>query len=110
MPDQDGYPTEEELETLAKWSGDDALALIEYIKSIWWAPDWGFVLKGKRVLKLELHTGGWSGNEEIIGVLMNNFFWHFYWEKSERGGHYYFEIGKGLGHGVPLIQIRPIKE
>jgi hypothetical protein len=42
--------------------------------------------------KLELHTGGWSGNEEIISVLQNSMFWVMYWQKSERGGHYYFEL------------------
>jgi len=43
-------------------------------------------------MKLELHTGGWSGNEDIIEALKKSYFWIFYWEKSVKGGHYYFTI------------------
>src|SRR3990167_5628831 len=67
--------------------------LLECLKNIW---HWGepyFSLKGKRILRLELHTGGWSGNEEIIAALEKNFiFWTMYWKKHEVGGHYYFRI------------------
>ena len=73
--------------------------LIDFIYSIWeFAEEGYFKLSGKRVLKLELHTGGWSGNEEIVLALQKNLFWFLYWQKSERGGHYYFKIrlrGKG---------------
>jgi hypothetical protein len=52
-----------------------------------------FILKGKRKLKLECHTQGWSGNEDIMEALIKNkWFWMAFWKKSERGGHYYFEI------------------
>lgn len=36
------------------------------------------------------HTGGWSGNENIIAVLKES--WLFGWllERYDRGGHYYF--------------------
>ena len=41
----------------------------------------------------ELHTGGWSDNEEIMGnISKNHMFWYMYWHKSVRGGHYYFKI------------------
>jgi hypothetical protein len=86
-----GYPTEEELEHLTKLSASvpiNALEIIEYIKQIWHMPEYGVVAKGNT---LELHTGGWSGNEEIIGTLQRTLFWFLYWQKSERGGHYYFE-------------------
>lgn len=56
-----------------------------------------FVLKGKNVLRLELHTGGWSGNEDIIEELHStnkHMFWLFHWQKSKRGGHYYFKINR----------------
>lgn len=44
---------------------------------------------------LELHTGGWSGNEDIINAMeRNGFLWGFLWWKSERGGHYWFEVKK----------------
>jgi len=47
----------------------------------------------------ELHTGGWSGNESIIAALEKSskgMFWYMCWVKSERGGHYWFEIPQKL--------------
>jgi len=39
----------------------------------------------------ELHTGGWSGNEEIIRAMQDNrVWWGMFWESSRRGGHYEF--------------------
>ena len=106
MPDGDGYPTEEELKVFKKWtwaeinlSGWKAPEVVEHIRSIWWAPDWGFILREgrdrlfkRKVMRLQLHTGGWSGNEEIIAALHPTAFWGLFWESSRRGGHYYFEI------------------
>lgn len=39
---------------------------------------------------LELHTGGWSENEEIVQEIEKSFFSTLYYVKWERGGHYYF--------------------
>ena len=100
MPDADGYPTAEELEKVKAW---DAMAapwgLVQYLKAIWWAPDWGFYiyrskdwLHKKPVWKLTLHTGGWSGNEDIISTLKGTMFWQLYWQGSRRGGHYWFQL------------------
>lgn len=100
------YPTDAQLKKVQDWeiasTTDRSIAqLIEYIESIWWAPDWGFKLyRGRdslfgkrRVMKLQLHTGGWSGNEDIIRALETTFlFWSLFWEKSIRGGHYWFEF------------------
>ena len=79
----DEYPRDEELLRLKKWDffKEPVTDFIGEIERLWWMPDWGFSLKGKKVLRLELHTGGWSGNESIIC-----------WIKSQRGGHYWFEI------------------
>lgn len=101
MPDKDGYPTEEELKTIEKWdlSKHKVQDLLEHVRECWWQAEWGFDLdrtstySKSPALRLELHTGGWSGNEEIIGALQANLlFWALYWEKSERGGHYTFKI------------------
>ena len=95
--DETDYPTQEQLETVQKWkvNYDNIKDFIEYLINIWHYPDWGIRLSGKRVLKLELHTGGWSGNEDIIAALRkNHLFWALYWERSDRGGHYYFKIRK----------------
>lgn len=89
------YPTEEQLEKIRKWDvlKDGISALIVYVKSLWWTPEWGWKLAGKQVLRLQLHCGGWSGNEDIIGALRDNYlFWAFCWVKSTRGGHYWFRI------------------
>ncbi|MDD3102488.1 MAG: hypothetical protein PHX21_13625 [bacterium] len=91
------YPTEEELKTIREWRLDSwkhVLDLLDYLKEIWWAAEWGFKVSGKRVLRLELHTGGWSGNESVVHELKNNVFWPMFWERSDRGGHYYFRIPK----------------
>jgi len=41
---------------------------------------------------LEIHTGGWSENEEIIMFLEQTMFWGMFWWKSERGGHYWLKV------------------
>jgi len=93
---ENDYPTEAELRRIREWRVDkkSMFDFLGYIKSLWWCAERGFVCKGKKVLKLELHTGGWSGNEDIIHALKENksHFWFFYWQKSVRGGHYYFRI------------------
>ena len=87
------YPTEEELKTIETWDYTKGVkTLLDFIEHIWHWPEFGFKLKGKKVLKLELHTGGWSGNEEIIQALHESMFWALYWEKTRRGGHFYFTI------------------
>ena len=88
--DEDGYPEEDELKRIREWPEDWA-ALFAFIHSIWHWPDWGFTQEGNRV---SLSTGGWSGNEEIIGALRDNALaWMVTWESSRRGGHYTFTIG-----------------
>jgi len=92
--DADGYPTQEELDEIENYdilkNGIDGL--LDLIHSLWIFPNY-YIIKGKKDRKLELHTGGWSGNESIIDALMKNtLFWPMYWEKSVRGGHYYFII------------------
>ena len=93
--DQHGYPEECELAKISAWQvkQDDMKAFLDYLESKWHWPDSGFKLTGKKVLRLELHTGGWSGNEEVIDALEKNWiFWTLSWMSSHRGGHYYFRI------------------
>jgi len=90
--DEDGYPEEEVLKKKREWDivKDGYNDLIQLIRENWKFEGFGyFVLKGKN---LELHTGGWSGNEDIIDALKHNLFWSVFWMKTERGGHYYFEL------------------
>ena len=99
MPDKDGYPTGSELGKIKKLK--TPAELIEHVRSIWWTADYLILerrgtdrLTGRKVFKLQLHTGGWSGNEEIIANLEKHGFWFLYWCRSDRGGHFYFEIPK----------------
>jgi len=96
----DVYPSEEELEQIKNWDRKQGYKeLIDLIQSLWWHPELGFKLyKGRNsilhrsMMKLELHTNGWFGNQEIIKALQDNLFWLLFWEESRRGGHYHFEI------------------
>ena len=99
--DNDGYPTDEFLERIGKLEViPDIWEFIDEIQEAWWMADWGFRLTKPYRTKddkyrhrtLELHTGGWSGNESIIYALKNSMLWAMYWRKTIRGGHYYFKI------------------
>jgi hypothetical protein len=100
--DDDGYPTEAALERIKAWPAEshtEHLKLMEFVKSIWWAADWGW---SERVVDratsfesvvFAVSTGGWSGNEDIMGALQDNrLFWFFCWLSSRRGGHYEFTV------------------
>lgn len=98
--DDEGYPTDEYLEFIRSYT-DETMPIVEFIEEIlannWWMPDWGFKFRrkyrGRRTL--ELHTGGWSGNEDIIDAIIGNvYLTHFKmrYVKWTTGGHYYFEI------------------
>lgn len=94
------YHTEKELKEIQNWDVKDAHNLIERLRDMWeyknyFIENWGLdhIHKERPVLMLELHTGGWSGNEDIIEALQKHkLFWMMWWWKTERGGHYYFEI------------------
>jgi len=84
------YPTKGQLTTIKEFdlAKKPVRELLDYIEPIWEYGDWGFI---RTPHKLELHTGGWSGNEDIIEALHRNFlFWSMYWWNSRRGGHYIF--------------------
>ena len=100
MLDDDGYPTEAALELIEKWHWTDTTGWLEFIKSIWWAADWGWNEgeephewdEGKNCYRYHVSTGGWSGNESIIHAMQkNDFHWYLIWVQSRRGGHYIFE-------------------
>lgn len=106
--DVDGYPTERSLTIIRKWqiigdSNTNVHALLDYVQELWSYPERFYWYKKPYIehyangnikyRKLYLSTGGWSGNESIIGSLQRNvMFWIMYWYKSERGGHYWFII------------------
>ena len=97
MPDADGYPTDEELAKIRDWPYTDPAGWFEFIKSCWWAADWGWKQKGDIY---HISTAGWSGNEQIIeeAMMANRVLWAFTWEESRRGGHYKFTVKRLARH------------
>lgn len=93
----EGYPTEEGLGALRTFTGTPA-QLVQVLAdtfgrmgSVWTEPD--LVEKFDRKIRVvRLATGGWSGNEDMIGALRSSFFWFAYWEMSRRGGGYTFHV------------------
>lgn len=87
------YPTDEELEAVKNWPYENRFELIDYLINIFWCPDWCITVKGKRVKKVWISTGGWSGNEDIMEAFKLNFhIWAYCWKTHRTGGHYYFEF------------------
>jgi len=82
------YPTDEFLEEIKKEELPEFHAFMAKIKEQWEFADWGWSQEGNFY---RISTGGWSGNEDIIGAMRSNFvFWSLYWCQSRRGGHYIF--------------------
>lgn len=88
------YPLPCQLKKLARLAEQNKpMETVEYMRGLWWADTWGFHVNQKPGgVQLDLSTGGWSGNEDIIGVLQKSFFWLAHWKQSSRGGHYIFFI------------------
>mgnify|MGYP000973252424 FL=1 len=89
------YPTDRQLKMIRYW--DSTIEeLYDFIVELWeYEPPSmrnGFNSLRKYVYKMEIHTWGWSGNEDIVEELKHTMFWIVCWQKSTRGGHYYFEI------------------
>lgn len=88
MSDEVVYPTEEELERIRTWAAGEITELMVFVGGLWYFKEWGWRQLGKIYW---LSTGGWSGNEDLIGALQDNqMFWALYWQQSRRGGHYIF--------------------
>lgn len=101
---EDGYPTDEWLEFLERYTPDESLPILKLMQEIF--PN-GWLISSvlmtiyedfeKNIYNVELHTGRQSCNEEIIEVMLHNF--HFtnsemIYVAWKRGGYYYFEIKK----------------
>lgn len=65
----------------------------------YWNHDYGtFDIESKNgITVLELTTGGWSENEEIINILCDKMFWFLWWQESKRGGYYKFIYTEKIG-------------
>lgn len=97
------YPEEEDLKRIKAWPPEDGWdKLMEFVRERWWPdPEYRFARHGD--LHYVVSTSGWSGNEQIIGAMMDNtLFWMFCWESSQRGGHYVFKLPEKAGRAVPF--------
>lgn len=87
------YPTTDELKEIREWDvlAKGPMGLLRYIQDLW--KNGNFIVTGKKIIYVQMHTCGWSGNEEIIAALRDNkWFWMYYWQASKRGGHFWFKI------------------
>ena len=95
------YPTLEDLRKIHEFEGTRKKWLSIFVLYAEYA-EWGFRIRNgrdslnKACVKVEISTGGWSGNEDIISELEGTFFWFIYWWSSRRGGHYEFRISKNM--------------
>ena len=88
------YPTEEQLEKITAWPALEFYGLMEYIKPIWMYADSNYWTKENG--EYHISTGGWSGNEEIIEAMQQNYiWWATFWQSAERGGHFKFRDTRG---------------
>lgn len=100
---EDGqYPSDVELQRIEEWPYTDLIGLFDYIGERWMYKDyWEKVVDNRLRVKLSVSTGGWSGNESLIGALEKNIMaWTLTWQESRRGGHYKFEIRKQVLKGA----------
>lgn len=82
------WMSEEELST---FNTNDWNACITLIEKHWNQTYGTFDIEGNGNQQiLELTTGGWSDNEEIIDQLADTWFWFLWWQESKRGGYYKF--------------------
>lgn len=94
------YPTEEELKMIEEWDYKDCDGLAQFVVNLWEYDsvkyeEWENDEFGDPYRMLWLATGGWSGNEDIIGALhRNRMFNMLCWQSSHRGGLHIYHIKK----------------
>lgn len=96
MPDYHGYPTKRELKKIKRYRGT-LPGFFDYVASLWvngagvideeYEDEWG-----NKNLRITFITGGWSGCEETIGVVLKTTASLFTHSKWERGGLYEFDL------------------
>ena len=90
----DGYPEEHELKYIRGYDlvKNDPRILLEYMKDKWRWEEYFVIKETGRGLWVEIHTGGWSGHEEMITALGETLFFSLFWTMSKAGGHHYFRV------------------
>ena len=93
MLDEDGYPTDETLAKIKDWPWDDALGCLDHVRALWRYPDWVTKTEVGECHHFRFATGGWSGNEELIGALHSNVMIRcLTWQMSQAGGLHIYHV------------------
>lgn len=88
----DGYPTDDFLEHVRTYDvlKNGPCDLIRELKEFWRWPD--YIRWYPRTKTLKISTGGWSGHENVMAALQENFIFMIFWMATLRGGHYTFKL------------------
>lgn len=87
--DEHGYPTDDALNRLRQWTAHDPDGWLAFARELWSYPD-AAAVEGTTY---RFATGGWSGNEDVIGAMCDNHvLWMLTWQSSHRGGLYFFAL------------------
>ena len=96
--DADGYPSEATLHALETWDWRDLGGALDFLYAAWVAQhgeatgevtahEAAVIRAYKEARYLRLATGGWSGNEDLIGAFQcNHMAWIICWRMSAAGG------------------------
>lgn len=102
--DENGYPAATSLAALETWDCADPLGAFLFAAALWnrtygWFDQTPSIIEPLFEVRADedsrvwfcMATGGWSGNEDVIGALQRNtVLWLVSWSASVRGGYYEF--------------------
>lgn len=106
--DEDGYPTEESLNHIAKFDILNGRAFLSFSERCFskYYGSWKELKDspysnpeincGKPFQALRIATGGWSGNESVVSAMESNPIWGLLWKASFSGGLYILELREGF--------------
>ena len=107
------YPDSADLQKILDWKGT-ARELAEFVVQIWCYENYAtfrpmetreqlFDADGnisseivENFVELNLVTGGWSGNEDIVDNLKKTMFHSMYWYMSQAGGLHVYRVTENL--------------
>lgn len=97
----EGYPTQQFLDMISTWPYENTVDLFKTLHSVWqhrYLTFWTESVKDHTnddVVHLHISTLGWSGNEDMMRALKDNYIvWGIHWYSHIRGGHYVFEFSE----------------
>ena len=109
--DRDGYPTQATLDEISHWPFKRGLRRwLEFAAAAWddtmgsFGPARSRLPKRWREDEEETWaaiTGGWSGNEDVVAAMRENWIlWSMIWRVSVAGGYYEFGVDRGSHDSV----------